>query len=91
MKASEPEKSQHHLFTYHEVRQKLVQVFGEPITDQEHRQLHKEIFRVRKLMPKYLIDHELHKRIHKPPQSESTLEHEKETSEEDREGNKRLF
>ena len=58
------EKSKHHLFTYHEIRIKLVEILGEPKTDAEHFALHKEIKRVRKLIPIYKIDDDLHKKIH---------------------------
>lgn len=55
----------HHLFTYYEVRRKLVQVFGQPKTQDEHDFLHKEIKRVRAIMPKYKVSHEKHVEIHK--------------------------
>lgn len=57
-------KNKHHLFTYYEVRDKLVQMWGKPKTDKEHDKIHKEIKRVRKIMPTYLVDIEHHARIH---------------------------
>lgn len=57
--------SSHHLFTYHEVRKKLVQVFGYPNTEKDHEKLHKEIKRVQRMMPKYKITVEHHANIHK--------------------------
>jgi len=57
--------SKHHLFTYYEVRKKLTQIWGEPITEEDHQKIHAEIKRVRKIMPLYEINDELHKKIHK--------------------------
>ena len=59
------DKSKHHLFTYYEVRKKLIQIFGEPITDEEHIFIQTEIKRVRKMMPLYEIDHNKHMELHK--------------------------
>lgn len=61
---SEPLQSNHHLFTCGEIRDKLVEIFGEPKTDEEHRRLHEEVGKCWRQMPQYLIDHQLHKKIH---------------------------
>ncbi len=60
----EPTHSRHHLFSKPEIRAKLIEVFGEPKTPEEHRFIDEETMRVWKKMPKYLIDHQHHKRIH---------------------------
>lgn len=62
--STEPRLSEHHLFTYQEIRAKIVQIFGEPRTDEEHIRIQEETSKAWKQMPKYLIPHELHKRIH---------------------------
>jgi len=61
---SEPLESNHHLFTCGEIRKKLVQIFGEPKTDEDHRRLHAEVGKCWRRMPQYKISHKLHKRIH---------------------------
>lgn len=61
---NEPEKSKHHLFTCGEIRAKLVQIFGKPVSDEDHLRLHREISKCWRQMPIYLIDHQLHKKIH---------------------------
>lgn len=58
-------RSDHHLFTMPEIRAKLVQIFGEPKTDEEHRRLHHEMRKCHSQMPVYTIDHKLHERIHR--------------------------
>lgn len=57
--------NKHHLFTYYQIRKELVKIFGEPKTDDEHIALHKEIRRVRKIIPVYEIDINKHREIHK--------------------------
>jgi protoporphyrinogen oxidase len=65
MSAPKNNKSKHHLFTYHEIRKKLIQVLGEPVTNEDHVKLQAEIRKVHKKMPVYLIDHDKHMAIHK--------------------------
>jgi arginine repressor len=52
----EPKVSKHHLFTKEEIREKLKQFMPE-VTESCVRRVWKE-------MPVFLIDHELHKKIH---------------------------
>lgn len=70
-KMSEPLKSNHHLFSCPEIRAKLVEIFGEPKSDEDHRRLHAEVGKCWRAMPQYLIDHELHKKIHSKEKGES--------------------
>ena len=60
----EPEFSVHHLFTYSEIRAKLVQMWGWPETNEEHTRLQNEMKLIQKIIPKYRIPHSLHKKIH---------------------------
>lgn len=60
----EPDTSLHHLFTRPEIRAKLVEIFGEPKTMQEQVQLDAEVEKCHGKIPKYRINHNLHKRIH---------------------------
>lgn len=64
MKLQHPGRSKHHLFTYHEVRARLVEIFGLPATDADHCWLHREIIRFRKAMPLYGLDPAFHQKIH---------------------------
>lgn len=65
MKILHPGNSKHHLFTWEEVRDRLIEVFGEPKTDQDHEWLHGEIKRFRAAMPLYGLSEAAHKEIHK--------------------------
>lgn len=65
--------SKHHLFTYYEVRKKLVQIWGEPQSSEDHEKLHNEIKCIRKIMPIYEIDNELHIKIHKEENNGRTI------------------
>jgi len=58
------EVTNHHLFTYNEVREKLIQVFGKPKTDSEHSFISLLTRRIWNRMPKFPIDKEMHKEIH---------------------------
>jgi hypothetical protein len=72
MKPLCPGISKHHLFTYHEVRERLVQIHGKPKTDQDHAWLHTEIKKFRAAMPLYGLCEEFHAEIHKitnPPEN----------------------
>lgn len=64
MKIKKQGPSKHHLFTYHEVRARLVEVFGQPVSDEDHRFLHKEIRKFRNKMPLYGLSYDRHKEIH---------------------------
>ena len=52
--------SYHHLFNYHEVRIKLVALFGKPKTDKEHEILGKRCKRVMDNMPVFVLDRDKH-------------------------------
>lgn len=60
----EPLESKHHLFSYYEIRAKLIEIFGEPKSDEDYRKLSEEAKKCKKMMPIYKIDHQLHKSIH---------------------------
>ena len=55
-----PGNSRHHLFTYHEIRAKLVAVYGTPVTDDDHRWLQKETRRIHRKTETVMIDAEFH-------------------------------
>ena len=57
--------NKHHLFTYYECRQALIDIFGEPKTTAEHEFITKEARKVWKKMPTYEIDIKLHETINK--------------------------
>lgn len=67
MKPLHPGNSKHHLFTYHEVRARLVEIHGKPKTEADHEWLHAEIRRFRAAMPLYGLCEEFHRTIHKEP------------------------
>lgn len=58
------EENIHHIFTYEEVRKKMVEIFGKPETDLEHKFIQQETFWAWKRMPCYKIPIEKHNLIH---------------------------
>lgn len=65
MNIQHPGSSTHHLFTCPEIRAKLVEVFGHPISDNDHEWLHAEVRRIHRQMPTFDIDTDRHREIHK--------------------------
>ena len=61
---TEPKVSRHHLFTRSEIKAKLIDIFGTPTTAKEQRNLAAKVRRIHMMMPTFLIDHKLHKRLH---------------------------
>lgn len=57
--------SKHHLFDYYEVRDKLVELFGNPKNDEEHKILHDRIKQCMNNIPVFVIDEKKHKEVHK--------------------------
>lgn len=64
MELLKPGKSRHHLFSYPEIRAKLVELHGNPVTDEDHKWLHREVRRIHSKMPIYRLDAEFHRAIH---------------------------
>ena len=58
------EKNVHHIFTYNEIREKIVEIFGEPETDTEHRFIQQETIWAHKKMPCYKLPIKKHRLIH---------------------------
>ena len=69
MQLLEPGNSRHHLFTYHDIRAKLVEVYGEPVTDDDHQWLQKETRRLWKQSPTVMLDSDFHRQLHNAQQS----------------------
>jgi len=65
MNLLKPGNSKHHLFTYPEIRAKLVQVYGQPFSDDDHVWLQKETRRLHRQMPTVMIDEDFHKQLHR--------------------------
>lgn len=65
MRIKNPGNSRHHLFTYLEVKQRLIDVFGIPDTDEEHIFMQREVVKFRKNMKLYAISEEYHRSLHK--------------------------
>lgn len=60
----EPVMSNHHLFTRPEIRAKLIQIYGEPVTEADHRRIQRLVEQCHRRIPTFKIDHALHKSIH---------------------------
>lgn len=58
------EKNIHHIFTYNEVRDKIVEIFGEPETDIEHRFIQQETMWAWKKLPCYKMPVTKHNLVH---------------------------
>lgn len=58
-------KTKHHIFTYTEVRHALVDILGEPETEEQHRHIQKEAMKIWKRLPLYELELEDHKNVHK--------------------------
>ena len=54
----------HHIFTIVEVREKILQVIDEPITEKEIKIFNRLVKKYHNLMPRLNIPRELHKNIH---------------------------
>lgn len=52
--------SAHHLFNYHEVRMKIVALFGKPKTDVEHEILGRRCKKVMDNMPVFILNKDMH-------------------------------
>ncbi|MCK4814918.1 hypothetical protein KA005_04035 [bacterium] len=65
MEIKHPGNSRHHLFSYYEIRDKLIEIFGEPKTDEEHIFIQKKTTKIRSRMPLYGLSDEFHQEIHK--------------------------
>jgi 5-methylcytosine-specific restriction endonuclease McrA len=65
--------SKHHIFDYYEVRDKLVRLFGEPKTDEEHKILHKRMKKCMDVIPVFIITKEKHSQYHKEIKSNRTI------------------
>ncbi len=65
MKPIKAGNSQHHLFSYYEIRKNLIKIFGEPKSSDDHLWLHGEIRKIKLKMPKYNLDEKFHKELHK--------------------------
>ncbi len=50
----------HHLFNYYEVRGKLISLFGEPKTNEEHEILSMRCKKVMNNMPVFILDKDKH-------------------------------
>ncbi len=57
-------QNMHHIFTYYEVREKIIEIFGEPHTDVEHKLIQQETDWAWKKMPKYKLPVNKHNLIH---------------------------
>lgn len=57
-------ENRHHLFSYQEIKFNLLQIYGQPITEEEHDIINKEVMKVWRKMPKYRIMKSLHSEIH---------------------------
>jgi len=55
----------HHLFSLPEIKERIIEVFGEPKTDADHKLMHERIWQVHISLPKFKIDKELHVNFHK--------------------------
>lgn len=58
-------ESKHHLFTYYDIRARLVEIFGKPITEKDHEVLTRTAKRLHKKSPFIMLDDEVHKNIHR--------------------------
>ena len=65
MKILNPGNSKHHLFSYHEVRKRLIEIYGKPKNDEDHIFLQNEVIAFRKRMKLYGLLEDFHKEIHK--------------------------
>lgn len=71
------DESVHHLFSYFEIRRAVVDIFGDPKSEEEHLDLHKKIKDAFKQMPLYVIKKEHHSQIHTKRKSQiGKLQHE---------------
>lgn len=64
MKLLAPGNSKHHLFTYYEIRNNLVLLYGHPKTDEEHLFIQKLTRSVHKDQRTFGLDNEFHKKLH---------------------------
>jgi len=65
--------SKHHIFDYYEVKEKIVLLFGEPKTDEEHKTLHNRIKKCMDVIPVFVIDRKFHNKYHKEIKSNRVI------------------
>jgi len=61
--------SKHHLFSYYEVKAKIVELFGRPKTEKEHEKLHWRIQKCMAQIPVFVILKKQHEKLHKKTKS----------------------
>lgn len=64
-KLDDPTVSRHHLFRRDEIREKLIEIMGTPLTQGDSDRLEREVDFAWNAMPIYTISHELHVEIHR--------------------------
>jgi hypothetical protein len=64
VEGSEKEGSSHHLFDYIDVKDKIEELFGSPLTEQDHLVQQKRIILVMDNMPCFVLTHKKHMEYH---------------------------
>ena len=64
MDIANPGCSKHHLFTYHEIKARLVEVFGDPQCDSDHEFLQDKVKLFHGKMETYGLSFAAHEAIH---------------------------